>query len=519
MKSPVSQAALVVIAVVVLAFAFQGRRGIWQPDEGYYAGTAVTMMHRNTLMIPYLGEKEIFLDKPPLIYWGILAGTQLFGQTEFAARLFHAVSFALTCAAVGVLAWSLFRDRRLAWASALVYATMPVPLIAAHFITPDGLLVLWTTLAGLCFWKSTQASGRAAGLWKVLLAGAVGLGFLAKGPAVLIPCLAMFVFLLVRRRVLGYFWSGWSLAALLTFCLIGLGWYAYISWRLPGALAYFFDNQIWGRLVSEKYRRNPGLTGALIYVPVLLAGALPWSAAWFDWRRLHNSILSKRWWQHLPDNPVQLWLVCWIGIPMLILTLASSKLGLYALPVFPPLAIISARAWGFDARADLADTPSGPRRISPRAGVLVGIWIALLLGGRLALASYPTPKDMRALWAAIQDRLPSLEYEICTVDDRADGLLFYAPITLEHLTDEDRAYPTYMGTEHLLVEMQEMADEGERIALLVQDDHERLETCTLLRRANVPYRIISLPGHRSLIVPEVRPSLHPDRTAVPADNP
>ncbi len=519
MKLPVSQAALVVIAVAVLAFAFQGRRGIWQPDEGYYAGTAVTMMHRNSLLIPYLGEEEIFLDKPPLIYWGILAGIQLFGQTEFAARLFHAVSFALTCAAVGALAWSLFRDKRLAWASALVYATMPVPLIAAHFITPDGLLVLWTTLAGLCFWKSTQASGRAAGLWKVLLAGAVGLGFLAKGPAVLIPCVAMFVFLLVRRRAIGYFWSGWSLAALAVFCLIGLGWYAYISWRLPGALAYFFDNQIWGRLVSEKYRRNPGLTGALIYVPVLLAGALPWSAAWFDRRRLRNSVFSKNWWQQLPDNPARLWLVCWIGISMLILTLASSKLGLYALPVFPALAIISAQLWGLGMELNSTNTSSGPCRVSLRSAVLVGIWITLLAGGRLALAWYPTPKDMRALWTAIQDRLPSLEYEICTVDDRADGLLFYAPITLEHLTDEDRAYPTYTGTEHLLVEIQEMADEGERIALLVQDDHERLETCTLLRRANVPYRILPLPGHRNLIIPEVRPSLSPAKALGPADGP
>jgi len=243
---------LVIVVILALAFAFQGRRGIWQPDEGYYTGTAVTMAAKHSLLIPYLGEDDIFLDKPPLIYWGILAGMKVFGHTEFAARFFHGLSFALTCAAVGVLAWQLFKDKRIAWASAVMYATMPVPLIAAHFITPDGLLALWTTLAGLCFWNSTQTTARRAGLWKLALAAVVGVGFLAKGPAVLIPCGAMFVFLLVRRRAVRYFWTAWSIPALAVFCIIGLSWYAWISWRLPGAFDYLFNSQIWGRLVSEE---------------------------------------------------------------------------------------------------------------------------------------------------------------------------------------------------------------------------------------------------------------------------
>lgn len=44
--------------LLCLAFAFQGRRGIWQPDEGYYVGTAVTMLEKQSLLIPFLGEKE-----------------------------------------------------------------------------------------------------------------------------------------------------------------------------------------------------------------------------------------------------------------------------------------------------------------------------------------------------------------------------------------------------------------------------------------------------------------------------
>jgi 4-amino-4-deoxy-L-arabinose transferase-like glycosyltransferase len=73
---------LLAVCLIILAFTFQGSRGIWQPDEGYYTGTAVTMLKKDTLLIPYLGEDEIFLDKPPMIYWGIIAGLKLFGHSD-----------------------------------------------------------------------------------------------------------------------------------------------------------------------------------------------------------------------------------------------------------------------------------------------------------------------------------------------------------------------------------------------------------------------------------------------------
>jgi len=68
-----------VICLLILAFLFQGSRGIWQPDEGYYVGAAVTMLDRGDLLIPYLSER-IFLEKPPITYWGIITGLKLFGH-------------------------------------------------------------------------------------------------------------------------------------------------------------------------------------------------------------------------------------------------------------------------------------------------------------------------------------------------------------------------------------------------------------------------------------------------------
>jgi len=59
---------ILVFALFVLAFAFQGSRGVWEPDEGVYASTALSMFETGDLLIPRLNDNP-FLQKPPLAYW------------------------------------------------------------------------------------------------------------------------------------------------------------------------------------------------------------------------------------------------------------------------------------------------------------------------------------------------------------------------------------------------------------------------------------------------------------------
>lgn len=234
---------ILMLVLCLLAFAFQGSRGIWQPDEGYYVGTAITMLQKDSLLIPYLGEDEIFLDKPPIVYWQIISGLKLFGYTEFAVRFFHGVCFVLTSLITGFLSWEMFKDRKVAFLSAFIYATMVIPFIAANFVTPDTPLALWTIAAVFFFWKSVQPSSRKK-LWQLLMCVAVGFGFLAKGCAVFIPCAGLFAFLAIRKQLFRYFWTRWAIAGFLIFAAVGLGWYFYIGIKIPGSLSYFFDSQI-----------------------------------------------------------------------------------------------------------------------------------------------------------------------------------------------------------------------------------------------------------------------------------
>ncbi len=488
--------------LLILAFLFQGSRGIWQPDEGYYTGTAVTMMARDSLSIPYLGEDEIFLDKPPMIYWGIIAGLKLFGHSEFAARFFHGLCFVLTSLAVGTLSYSMFKDRWLALLSSLIYATMVIPFIAANFVTPDTILTLWTTLSALCFWKSVNSHGKIRITWQMLLCASVGLGFLAKGPAALVPCGGMFIFLLVRKELFRYFLSPWSLLGALVFLVTGLSWYIWVAFKVPGAFSYFIDNQILGRLITEKYNRNPGFAGALIYIPVLIFGSLPWSAIWLEKKNLFNSALfKKQWWKELYVKPELLFLLCYFFVPFIVLCLASSKLGLYALPIFVPLAIATAKLWA--QKAPVIDNLSFPGLLKgyARPIMLIGCWICLLLLSKIALAYYPTQNNMRTLWSQVKEHLPPGGYELCTVNERADGLLFYGAREVEHLTDKSDPYPVFTKTENILEEIQEFVKEDETGFFLVIGNNEITEAINILKKSGIKCRVVHLSYQRAMLFP------------------
>ena len=65
------------------------------PDEPRYAQVAREMLARRDLITPTLGGLPWF-EKPPLLYWMMMASYRVFGVSEFSARLGPAVCGLLT---------------------------------------------------------------------------------------------------------------------------------------------------------------------------------------------------------------------------------------------------------------------------------------------------------------------------------------------------------------------------------------------------------------------------------------
>ena len=194
----------------------------------------------------------------------------------------------------------------------------------------------------------------------------------------------------IGGRLKAFISDVWFFVGIAVFIAIGLGWYIWVGYTLPDSFSYFFDNQVWGRLISEKYKRNPGIEMAIIYLPVLVLGTLPWCVLWLGQsaRKKLSQYRKKACWLNLADEPKKLFLVTWLIIPLAILCLASSKLSLYALPLFAPLAIASAKLWS--DRIDAYVVKIGIKSVVLGSIRFVLIWSAALVLGKYAAAIYPT---------------------------------------------------------------------------------------------------------------------------------
>ena len=76
---------LIAISWIVL-WSGLGTTKLWDQDEGYYASVALEMFDRGDWLEPTFNQ-ELFAHKPPLMFWGMIAGMKLFGVTEFAVRV------------------------------------------------------------------------------------------------------------------------------------------------------------------------------------------------------------------------------------------------------------------------------------------------------------------------------------------------------------------------------------------------------------------------------------------------
>lgn len=109
------------VAAIVAAFAFQGSRGIWSPDEGRFTMVAMEMLWHGNFLIPHSHPELPHLTKPPLTYWIIGGSVWLLGANEWAVRLPNALAFAATIFLLYRLGRRLVPDA--GWLPAAIYGT------------------------------------------------------------------------------------------------------------------------------------------------------------------------------------------------------------------------------------------------------------------------------------------------------------------------------------------------------------------------------------------------------------
>ena len=399
----------VVALALFLGLMFQGTRGLWEPDEGRYTNVALQMLHTGDFISLRRNEEALHFTKPPVTYWAIAASVIAFGRNEWAVRLPMALAFAFTVALVFQLGKRFVPDKP--WLPALIYATSPVPFLAANSVNTDTMLAATEALAVLFYVR--ERFGHGSLRWLDAMWAGFGLAFLTKGPPALLPLLAIIAFELSQRRGLRLVRP----LGLLAFALIGLGWFAVVIRRHPGLLDYFLGHEVYARIATDKLKRFPQWYGPfVVYLPTLALGSLPWLAAAVP-------RLRERWQARQPMPEALRFLWFWMALPLLVFCLARSRLPLYLLPLFVPLSLLLGRALS-------------PCRWRPLAIGLLGLWILLLLGAKYYVsAQYVSDKDARTFTEQLAPLLPGHPDQLLFVEDMTrNGLNLYFDSDIERLS-------------------------------------------------------------------------------------
>ncbi|MDX6445098.1 MAG: hypothetical protein QOH71_2172 [Blastocatellia bacterium] len=344
----------------IAAFYFWGLSSfpLVGPDEPRYAEVAREMFARHDWITPTLGGLPWF-EKPPLLYWLMIAGYRVFGVGEYAARVGPAICGLLTAlfvywigktvenAGASIKASEGEEHRRddLGRYSALVWLSSLGAIVFSRGASFDILVTMTVTGALACFFvwhlhygiPNNGAGVAASRRW--LLVGFylfIGLSLLAKGLiGIVIPGGVIALYYLFKRE--------WPHRKFLQS----------LSWGIPLAVAIFavwfgpmlarhgwkfFDQFIiqhhFARFVTNKYHHPAPF---YFYLVVLVALALPWTifmgAGFFSSRRWH-------WRGRMPVDRLRVFAFCWIVVPLVFFSISESKLTAYILPALPAVALL-----------------------------------------------------------------------------------------------------------------------------------------------------------------------------------
>ena len=370
----------IIAAAGMIFFTCLGGAALWDDDETIYASCAREMLQRGDWVVPWFNG-QMFPDKPPLMFWNMMAGFALFGETEFAARFASAVLGVATSLLVFHLGKTLFGERAGFWAG-LATASSIIFTVSARAATVDTALTFVITLALASFvWGMRTRTGSMLDEdgpipwpWALLIYAATGISILGKGPVgAIMPLGVIGMFLLVqqylrtdaaRRLVPASSWLGRARNGLTT--LVGVFSpknFAIAIWRMRPftaaivltavvapwtILVYQRTGGVWVHDFLWKYNLGPsvkpilGHTGPFFYhIISIMIGFFPW-AVFLTPMFIHLFRRLRAGAEHgnTENRDGYVLLACWIGVIVGLWSAVAMKLPHYVLPAYPALALL-----------------------------------------------------------------------------------------------------------------------------------------------------------------------------------
>lgn len=326
---------LLLISIVLAVFygIWLGSHALFTPDEGRYSEIAREMIVTGDYITPRLNGVT-FLDKPVLYYWLQVSAIKLFGLNEWALRFWPACFGILGCLTTYLAGYLLF-NRRTGMIATVILATSPLYYGAAHYANLDLEVAVLSSnsLLFFLFALQTEASKQRTGF---LLAAYLfsALATLTKGLiGIVFPIMIVGSWIAILNR--WYIVKNLRLfLGISIFLGITLPWYLLVQKANPQFFHFFFVTQQFSRFLTKEHFNNQAATW--FYIPIVLAGFLPWSL--FIFQALIRHIKNS--WQNRQAYSTVIFFMLWISLIFIFFSLPKSKTIGYILPIFPALALL-----------------------------------------------------------------------------------------------------------------------------------------------------------------------------------
>lgn len=334
-----------------------GTYSLMDVDETRYVAMSRDMFHSKDFLTLFLNG-QYFFEKPPLYFWQECLSFALWGGkvNEFTAR-FPVALLGFLFSFIVYFTCRKRINRRFGVFTSLILATSLEFIMLAKYAILDIVLTFYIGLALVCYFQVYFCQDNHKKFYWWAFYAFTGLAVMAKGiPGIAIPFGTVFFTSIIAKKFKDIFKPLYLIPGMLLFLLIVLPWHI-IMFKIHNPL--FFDEYIIKHHLhrflntanNEIGRKQP----FYYYFIIILWGFIPWVfsmiAVFVDkiknWKKQNYIEKIKTFNFDSLDNVHKMLALCWVAVLwiMIFFTSSSTKLATYILPVYYPLALITALMW------------------------------------------------------------------------------------------------------------------------------------------------------------------------------
>jgi len=396
-RTPLFQAApasLMILIGLWLAIYFAG---IFTPPllddvDTIHAEAAREMLLRHDWVTMYTNGLR-YMEKAPLMYWGLAASYELFGISDWSTRLPLVLGLLALVLSTYWLGGYAFGERG-GFLSGVVLVTSIGPYIFTRFLIPDALVALWLTISYFFFLRSLEEETpsrltcwgfAAACAFNVLTKGLIGLVF----P---IGTIGLYLWLTGNLR---HLLKLRLISSTLVFFVLAAPWHILAAIRNPaqgqarGFLWFYFVNEHIMRFLNKRVPPGYDTVPLLLFWAFLLLWLVPWAVFLpqalrevpVRWRQLRASMDRRQ--------KANLLFLLWALVILLFFSF-STRQEYYTIPALPGVALLAGAWLSRESGEDASEADRRAGRIGSLV-LMVTCVVAAAVGLALLSLTHPPP--------------------------------------------------------------------------------------------------------------------------------